>query len=165
VSFFAQQFLGQIELRKLQAFTAPGVAAQAETRRRDAEFGLTAIAPGKKAADQREGVGSDVDVQAQIVDRFADHRAGFDDADFGHRRRLPAEHAVEVGKTEHVVLFRFDLHQRVGLIHRRGQNRIGHTGHHERAGERTDQPFLIDQAAEDAEKINTVLIVVAGAYY
>ena len=68
-------------------------------------------------------------------------------------------------KPEHVVLFRLDLHQRVRQVHGRRQYRIGDTGHHERTGECTDQPFLIDQTAEYAEKINTVLIVITGADY
>ncbi|MNZ56084.1 hypothetical protein D3C78_740230 [compost metagenome] len=163
--FLAQQCFRQIEPIDLQALTAPGVAVQAQTRRRYTELGLAAITSGEKTANEREGVGGDVDIKAKIIDRFADHRAGLDDADFGHRRRLPAEHAVEIGKPEHVVLLRFDLHQRVRQVHRRRQYRIGNAGHHEGAGERADQPFLIDQTAKYAEKINTVLIVVTGADY
>ena len=161
----AQQFFGQIEPGELQTLAAPGVAVEAKTRRRHAELGFTAITPGEKTADDREGIGGDVDVQAQVVDGFADHRAGLDDADFGHRRRLPAEHAAEVGKTEHVVLFRFDLNQCVRQVHRRRQYRIGNTSGHERTGECTDQPFLVDQTAEYAEKINTVLIVITVGDY
>ncbi|MNN03693.1 hypothetical protein D3C81_1163920 [compost metagenome] len=134
--FLAQQFLRQIEPGELQALTAPGVAVQAETRRRDTELGLAAITSGEKAANNREGFGGNVDIKTKIIDRFADYRAGLDDADFGHRRRLPAEHAVEVGKTEHVVLFRLDLHQRIRHVHRRRQHRVGNAGHHERTGER-----------------------------
>lgn len=163
--FLALQFFRQIEPVDLQALTAPGVAVQAETRRRDTGLGLAAITSGEKTANDREGVGGDVDIKAQIIDRFADHRAGLDDADFGHRRRLPAEHAVEIGKPEHVVLLRFDLHQRVRQVHGRCQNRIGNAGRHEGTGERADQPFLVNQRAKYAEKINAVLIVVTGADY
>jgi hypothetical protein len=34
-------------------------------------------------------------------------------------------------------------------------HRVGNAGGHEGTGECTDQPFLVDQTAEYAEKINT----------
>ena len=85
--FLAQQFIWQIELFDLQALAAPGITVHAETRRRNTfRGGIVSITSRKKTADDGKGVGRYDDIKAQIIDGFANDRAGLDNADLGSRR-------------------------------------------------------------------------------
>ncbi|MCY1298080.1 hypothetical protein D9M70_475470 [compost metagenome] len=154
-----QQRGGDFQLEDLQLLATPGEAAQAEERGGQFPRGLRSEAAGQEGADHGEAVRFGQGVELQVVDRGADDRARLEQGDLGGGGRLAAEHLAHAGQGGEVGLLRLDLDHRVGAVDRRGQQCVGNPKQHEERRDAGDQPFVIEQGAEQGEQVDLVVVV------
>ncbi|MDR6356189.1 hypothetical protein Q3H58_002860 [Pseudomonas psychrotolerans] len=111
-----------------QLLATPGKAVQAQQGRGDVGVVLRLETTGDEVADDREVARLDDDIQLEIFDRLADHRARLEQLDLGHRFGHGRRHARGlISQAGHALLFHFDLDHGVRRIHRRRQDGIADT--------------------------------------
>ena len=107
-------------------------------------------------AKHREGVFGDRDIQPQIVNRFAQYQARLDQLNFGFRcRRLVGQRRADI-LNQRVSGILFDLHQRVGAVNRRREQRINDRRHGKDGGNTQHPPFRFNNGPDQATDIDFI---------
>src|SRR5690606_12566382 len=153
------------ELEYFQLFAAPGVLRQAKPGLGQFAFILRLEAARCPVADKRKVAGRRYGSQFEVGDGLADHRAGFDQFNFGYRLGRPAEYVGQLGHARQATALFFHLNQGVGLINGGCQDGVGHAQQGEKQSQAGNDPFAIDQCPEkdrEVDFVGTALVPIGG---
>ena len=154
---------GHIKSVDLQRLAAPGVAGQAEQR--GVGF-VTFVTTGDGGADDREGLGLDVNIQLKAIDHPAQHHAGSKDLLLGRHGGAVAQQGLEIleGGRHAAAALLFNLQQAIGLVDRLGHKQVGAAQQDGESGDGGDEPAVFHEHRDDFADGEALLFFGAGSY-
>jgi hypothetical protein len=117
------------------------------------------MVPGEETAEEREPPRLRDEIELQLVHHVADDRARAEDLDLRLGRRRVTERGGEIPEEPVTCLLIFHLHERVGAIDRRREERVGDTDRPRRDHGRGDEPA---RAHEHVQVLAQRRLVLAG---